>query len=66
MYRGNIKEEQAKANDDRDFELLQQALKLYQRADKTEVNKENMIRIYKELDQEKNAQELAQQTWIKP
>ena len=66
MYRGNIKEEQAKVNDDRDFELLQQALKLYQRADKTEVNKENMIRIYKELDQEKNAQELAQQTWIKP
>lgn len=34
MFLGNIKEEQAKANDDRDFDLLEEALELYLRAGK--------------------------------
>ena len=35
MYLGNIKQEQAKMNDDRDFELLEQALEYYKKVGKT-------------------------------
>lgn len=50
MFLGNMKEEDAKDNDDRDFDLLEEALQLYLLAGKIRENKDNVIRIYKELD----------------
>lgn len=50
MELGNVKEEQAMMSEERDFELLEEAEKMYRKGGDSRENLENLRRIYLELD----------------